>query len=75
MVNQQLQDYIKTQIQRGVPKDAVEQALLKAGWPAADVTLGMQELDAPSPVAPVAAKPVAKKVAAAKKPAAKKAAK
>ncbi len=59
MVNQQLQDYIKTQIQRGVPKDAVEQALLKAGWPAADVTLGMQELDAPSPVAPVAAKPVA----------------
>lgn len=37
MVNQQLADYIKQQLQGGVAKDAVKKALLDAGWPAQDV--------------------------------------
>ncbi len=37
MVNQQLTDYVKQQVQGGVQKDAIKKALLDAGWPAADV--------------------------------------
>lgn len=37
MINQQLVDYIKQQMQAGVSKDAVRKALGDAGWPPADV--------------------------------------
>lgn len=37
MIQQQIVDYVKTQIQAGVAKETVKDALLKAGWPEADV--------------------------------------
>jgi hypothetical protein len=37
MINQQLVDYVKQQMQAGVSKDVVRKALGDAGWPPADV--------------------------------------
>ncbi len=37
MANQQLLDYVKQQMQLGVPKEAIKSALLASGWPAAEV--------------------------------------
>jgi cell division protein FtsB len=37
MINQQLVDYVKQQMQAGIAKDAVRKALSDAGWPPADV--------------------------------------
>ena len=37
MINQQLVDYVKQQMQAGISKDAVRKALSDAGWPPADV--------------------------------------
>jgi hypothetical protein len=37
MINQQLVDYVKQQMQAGITKDAVRKALSDAGWPPADV--------------------------------------
>jgi hypothetical protein len=45
MVNQQLVDYIKQQIQGGVTRDAIKKALLDAGWPTADVEDSMKAAD------------------------------
>lgn len=37
MINQQLVDYVKQQLQAGVAKDVVRKALGDAGWPPADI--------------------------------------
>lgn len=42
MINQQLVDYVKQQLQAGVPKDAVRKALGEAGWPQADIDDSMK---------------------------------
>ncbi len=69
MVNQQLIDYIKTQLQVGVGRDVVKNALLESGWAEADITEALKQAGA-SPAAPVAAtQPAAHAVAATAKPA------
>lgn len=55
MVNQQLVDYIKQQLQGGVQKDAVKKALLDAGWPAADVEDSLGTANAGTSSGPAAA--------------------
>lgn len=54
MANEQLRDYIKSQIDRGVSRDAIEQAVLKAGWPADAVKAEMAAAGGVSPVTPAA---------------------
>jgi hypothetical protein len=54
MVNQQLVDYIKQQIQGGVTKDAIKKALLDAGWPTADVEDSMKAADSTAAAQPAA---------------------
>ena len=56
MINQQLVDYVKQQVQAGVSKDAVRKALSDAGWPPADVDDSLKAAE-PAGVA-VAASPV-----------------
>src|SRR5882724_4730935 len=54
MINQQLVDYIKQQLQAGVSKDVVRKALVDAGWPAADIDDSMKTGDSvASPAAAV----------------------
>ncbi len=64
MANEQLRDYITSQIERGVARDAIEQALLKAGWPADAVKTEMGALNPTSPATPKApmTQPAAKTV-------------
>lgn len=54
MANEQLRDYITSQIERGVARDAIEKALLKAGWPADAVKTEMGTLSPMSPATPKA---------------------
>src|SRR3989338_9770767 len=51
MVNPQLAEYVKQQIQLGVPKEAIKSTLVTSGWPEADVN----EALGPSSAQPVAA--------------------
>ena len=56
MINQQLVDYVKQQVQAGISKDAVRKALGDAGWPSADID---DSLKAAEPISEaVAASPV-----------------
>lgn len=56
MVNQQLVDYVKQQLQGGIQKDAVKKALLDAGWPDADVNDSLSAASSgPAPSAPAVA--------------------
>lgn len=55
MINQQLVDYIKQQMQAGVAGDAVRKALTDAGWPPADVDDSMR---AATPAAAQVSQPV-----------------
>jgi len=56
MINQQLVDYIKQQLQAGVSKDAVRKALADAGWPLADIDDSLKAAEPAMPAAgPVAA--------------------
>ncbi len=55
MANQQLLDYVKQQIQLGVPKEAIKSALLASGWPAADVDEALGVTGSASPAGPAAA--------------------
>jgi hypothetical protein len=53
MVNDQLRAYVKSQLEKGVKPEALKAAILKAGWPPADVEEAMQpEVPAATPVAP-----------------------
>lgn len=45
MINQQLVDYVKQQLQAGVAKDSVRKALIDAGWAAGDVDDSMKSAD------------------------------
>ncbi len=56
MANEQLRDYIKSQLDRGVARDAIEQAVLKAGWPADAVKNEMMAIGGGSPVMPATPK-------------------
>lgn len=51
MANQQLVDYIKSQLQLGVAKEAVRSTLLQAGWGEGDMS---EALNAATPAAPAA---------------------
>jgi hypothetical protein len=55
MINQQLVDYIKQQLQAGVSRDVVLKALGDAGWPAADVSDSMKAATPATPGAVAAA--------------------
>ena len=55
MVNPQLAEYVKQQIQLGVPKEAIKSTLVTSGWPEADVN----EALGPSSAQPVVSQPVA----------------
>ncbi len=59
MANQQLLDYIKQQLQLGVAKEAVQEALLGSGWPKAEVEEAMGAVGGPAASTAVAAKPAA----------------
>jgi hypothetical protein len=48
MINQQLVDYIKQQLQAGVDKDVVQKALGDAGWQAPDVDDSMKAAASPA---------------------------
>ena len=50
MINQQLLDYIKQQLQQGVSKEAIKNALMASGWQAQDIEEG---LNATNPSAPL----------------------
>lgn len=54
MANQQLVDYINAQRAKGVARDAINAALLGAGWSAADVGQAMDTAFSPSPAAATA---------------------
>ncbi|KKW47861.1 MAG: hypothetical protein UY99_C0021G0002 [Parcubacteria group bacterium GW2011_GWA1_59_11] len=61
MVNPQLAEYIKQQIQLGVPKEAIKSTLVTSGWPEADVN----EALGPSSAQPAVSQPAAAPMAAA----------
>ena len=46
MVNQQLIDYVKSQLQVGVGKDVIKNALLESGWAEADVMEALKQASA-----------------------------
>lgn len=54
MINQQLVDYIKQQLQLGVSKEGIKNTLITSGWPEADVSEAMASLE-PKAAAPAAA--------------------
>ena len=55
MANQQLVDYIKSQLGAGVSEEMIKNALKTAGWPDADVEDGLKSAKGPVSVAPAAA--------------------
>jgi len=56
MVQQQLVDYIKSQLGLGTTKDAVRGALISAGWQAADVDDSFAEVEYSKPAADLASR-------------------
>jgi hypothetical protein len=48
MANQQLIDYIKQQMQLGVPKDSIKQTLVTSGWPEGDIQEGFTAIAGPA---------------------------
>lgn len=72
MVNQQLIDYVKSQLQVGVGKDAIKNALLESGWAEVDVADALKQASGGQPAAsasPAQSQPVAHAATAAAKPA------
>lgn len=59
MMNQQLVDYIKQQMQAGVSKDAVSKALTDAGWPPVDIADSMKAAEPAAAAGGAAASPAA----------------
>lgn len=61
MVQDQLVDYISSQIKTGVSRDAIKASLVGAGWQAADVEDTLKKVEAPKTAAPTvsAAQPAA----------------
>jgi hypothetical protein len=57
MANQQLIDYIKQQMQLGVPKDSIKQTLVTSGWPEGDIQEGFTAIAGPAVIQPQASAP------------------
>ncbi|MDI6603260.1 MAG: hypothetical protein QME57_04100 [Patescibacteria group bacterium] len=49
MVNQQLLDYIKQQLQQGIDREQIKNVLLRAGWSKADINEAFVSLDYSNP--------------------------
>jgi len=49
MINQQLLDYIRGQVQRGQNKEAIKQELLKAGWQVGDIEEALKVVNSAQP--------------------------
>ncbi len=69
MVNQQLIDYVKSQLGVGVGKDVIKNALLESGWAEVDVLEALKQASGAQPAASAAPAQAAHPVAAAAKPA------
>lgn len=52
MINQQLVNYIKEQVQRGVSREEIEKALLAIGWQATDIKEAFDSLSFSAPIKP-----------------------
>ena len=59
MVNQQLLDYIKQQLQQGISKEQIKSSLMTNGWQAQDIEEGFNNIDAPNISTAYSAAPVA----------------
>lgn len=59
MVNQQMLDYIKQQIQQGISREQIKSSLLTNGWQAQDIEEGFNNIDVPNIPTTYSATPVA----------------
>ena len=59
MVNQQMLDYIKQQMQQGVSREQIKSSLMTNGWQAQDIEEGFNNIDAPTIPTAYSAAPVA----------------
>jgi len=58
MVNQQILDYIKQQMQQGVSREQIKSSLMTNGWQAQDIEEGFNNIDAPNIPTAYSASPV-----------------
>src|SRR3989338_8778048 len=59
MVNQQILDYIRQQMQQGVSREQIKSSLMTNGWQAQDIEEGFNNIDAPNIPTAYSAAPVA----------------
>src|SRR3989344_8476776 len=59
MINQQILDYIKQQLQQGISKEQIKSSLMTNGWQAQDIEEGFNNIDAPNISTAYSAAPVA----------------
>ena len=59
MVNQQILDYIRQQMQQGVSREQIKSSLMTNGWQAQDIEEGFNNIDAPNISTAYSAAPVA----------------
>lgn len=58
MINQQLLDYIKQQLQQGVSREEIKRSLMANGWQAQDIEEGFNNIDIPNIPTTYSAAPV-----------------
>ena len=54
MINQQILDYIKQQVQQGVSREQIKSSLMTNGWSSSDIEEGFNAIGPGSPGIPVA---------------------